>query len=143
VNFLFAIKLSSEFLQGSCENIYKLFSNSCFFPLILLDRVPFVQWFAPSLVFSGYSTHKTDYHDIAELLFKVALSTVYITPPIHNNISLCTIFYFLLKCIISWSTADLLVHFRFDSNIIQITDKLYPVPRLAMIGIKTHNFNDD
>ena len=38
--FLFAIKLSSHFfLQGS--NIYKLYSNLFFFPLLLLDLVPF------------------------------------------------------------------------------------------------------
>jgi hypothetical protein len=32
-----------------------------------------------SVVFSGYSTNKTDHHDIAEILLKVALNTMTLT----------------------------------------------------------------
>jgi len=41
VNFLFAKKLSSDFLQALGPNINKLYSISLYFPLLLLDRVPF------------------------------------------------------------------------------------------------------
>jgi hypothetical protein len=34
-----------------------------------------------SVVFSGYSTNKTDHHDITEILLKVALSTINQTKP--------------------------------------------------------------
>ena len=40
-----------------------------------------------------FSTRKTDYHDITEILLKVALNTIYLTPPIHNNLTICTILY--------------------------------------------------
>jgi len=30
------LKIFSDYVQGFCENIFKLFSNSCFVPLILL-----------------------------------------------------------------------------------------------------------
>ena len=40
------------------------------------------------------SAQKTDYHDITEILLKVVLNTIYPTPPIPNNHSLCMIFHF-------------------------------------------------
>jgi hypothetical protein len=53
VNILFAIKLSSKFLQSSCKNIYNFSAGT---PVS--------------------STHKTDYNDKAEILLKVALNTI-------------------------------------------------------------------
>ena len=43
-----------------------------------------VQWF--SLVTPIISTNKTDHHDIAEILLKVALSTIILPPLIVFNI---------------------------------------------------------
>ena len=69
-----------------------------------------------SVVFSEYSVsfgHKTDYHDINEILLKVALNTIYPTSPIPNNLSLFIIFYFCLKSVevqrIFWYISDLIL----------------------------------
>jgi hypothetical protein len=49
-----------------------------------------------SVVFSGYSgfsTKKTDYHDITEILLKVALNTITLPEVIDNFITYCSIKY--------------------------------------------------
>jgi hypothetical protein len=151
--FVFAIKLSSDFfLQVSFENIDKLFSNSCFFPLILLDREPFFRpnrksWYKNN-VFILESNRKCTKRSIVLQLMML-----------FNKHKLLCIGkdYFVLEglgilCLKPLSTIFQLYRgTQFDgwrnpeyplktTCLSQIIDKLYWVP-LAMIGIKTRNIS--
>jgi hypothetical protein len=83
--------------------IYNYLCNQCLSPLTLWVRIPFrwdildttlrdkiCQWFSPGTPIS--STNTTDRHDIAEILFKVALSTktkpimIYLRTDMANDI---------------------------------------------------------
>ena len=77
--------------------IYNYLYNRCLSPLTLWVRIPLRQvilettlcdkicqwlatgwWFSPGTLVS--STNKTDHHDIIEILLKLALSTITLTP---------------------------------------------------------------
>jgi hypothetical protein len=90
---------SWSWLYGSW--IYNYLCNQCLSPLKLWVRTPFMarctrykimwlargRWFSPGTPVSF--TNKTDRHDIAEMLLKVALNTI--------NQTLCN-FFFLKPC---------------------------------------------
>ena len=82
--------------------IYNYLCNQCLSPLTLWVRIPFRRgtldttlcdkvcqrhtagwWFSPGNPVS--STNKTDCHDITEILLKVALNTINVTPNLYPN----------------------------------------------------------
>ena len=88
---------------GSWINSY--LCNQCLLPIMLWVRIPFrrgvldttlydkvyqwlaaVRWFSPSIPVS--STNKTDCHDRTEILLKVALNTITLSPILHIIINL-------------------------------------------------------
>ena len=72
--------LSWSWSYGSWIN--NCLCNPCILPLTLSLRIPLMARCGNSVVFSGYSgfpTNKTDWHDITEILLKVALNTIILT----------------------------------------------------------------
>ena len=73
----------------------------------LVSDIATGQWFSPGNPLS--STYKTDRHDMAEILFKVALNTISISPYIlriqivqnYSSYSVCDVFSFRLYCLIT------------------------------------------
>ena len=107
------------------SDIYYYLCNQCLSPLTLWVRTPLRpgvldttlcdkvcqwlttgRWFSPGTPVS--STTKTDCHDIAEILLKVALNTINQT----KLLSICTCFFPIFYIIILL----LLCHFNFFSN---------------------------
>ena len=91
--------LSWSWLYGSW--IYNYLCNQCLSPLILWVGIPFrrgvlnttlcdkvCQWLATGRWFSQDTpvsfTNKTNHHDITEMLLKVALNTITLTPVLHD-----------------------------------------------------------
>ena len=84
--------------------IYSYMRNQCLSPLKLWVCVPFmasciqynIMWYILSVTCDRsvvFSTNKTDYRDITEILLEVALNTITLTPHYVQNVALSMIPY--------------------------------------------------
>ena len=91
-----------NFLFITCQlynRIYNYLCNQCISPLTLWVRIPLmasgtrynIMWSSLSVTCDGFlrvlsSTNKTDHYDITEILLKVALNTITLTPTLKETI---------------------------------------------------------
>ena len=114
-----------SWLWSYCSLIYNYLCNQCLSPLRLWVWIPLRgsvfdttindkvcqwlatgRWFSPGTLVS--STNKTDPHDITEILLKVALKTITLTPN-HKKIQLKCINY-VTKWLYRWKQIFIVCH---------------------------------